>query len=112
MKRVLVAAIVFLTVRFSMDGRPYAAPAVAADQEIIHVLNRIGFGARPGDVERVRQIGLAKYIDQQLHPESIDNSRLTQKLASFETLKLSVPQLLEGYPQPAMIARQLGIRNA
>ena len=31
----------------------------AGDKAIVHVLNRIGFGPRPGDVERVRAIGLA-----------------------------------------------------
>ena len=48
-----------------------AVPAKPDDKTILHVLNRIGFGARPGDVERVRQIGLAAYIEQQLHPERI-----------------------------------------
>ena len=48
-----------------------AVPSKPDDKTILHVLNRIGFGARPGDVDRVRQIGLATYIDQQLHPERI-----------------------------------------
>ena len=43
-------------------------------QRITHLLNRIGFGSRPGDVERVRQIGIDKYIDQQLHPETISDA--------------------------------------
>jgi len=38
------------------------------DKAIVHVLNRIGFGPRPGDVEKVRAMGLQAYIDQQLHP--------------------------------------------
>ena len=41
------------------------------DQAIVHVLNRIGFGPRPGDVEKVRAMGLQRYIDEQLHPERI-----------------------------------------
>ena len=42
--------------------------------EVIHVLNRITFGPRPGDVDAVQKMGLHTYIEQQLHPESIDDS--------------------------------------
>ncbi len=59
------------------------------DDRIIHVLNRLGFGARPEDVANVRQMGLDKYIDLQLHPETIDDSALDQKLKSFPELQLS-----------------------
>ena len=41
------------------------------DKAIVHILNRIGFGPRPGDVEKVRAIGVQSYIDQQLQPERI-----------------------------------------
>ena len=46
--------------------------ALTEDQKITHLLNRIGFGARPGDVERVKRLGIDKFIDQQLHPERLD----------------------------------------
>ena len=45
------------------------------DEAIMHALNRLGYGPRPGDVERIRKMGLEKWIDQQLHPDSIDDSR-------------------------------------
>ena len=47
-----------------------AVPAKPDDKTVTHVLNRIGFGPATGDVEDVRRIGLAKYIEQQLHPET------------------------------------------
>src|SRR5689334_20436415 len=50
------------------------AAALTEDQKIIHLLNRIGFGPRPGDVERVRALGVDKFIEQQLHPERLDDS--------------------------------------
>ena len=53
------------------------------DQTILHVLNRIGFGPREGDVERVRAVGLQPYIDQQLHPERIADSSLAPRLADL-----------------------------
>jgi uncharacterized protein (DUF1800 family) len=56
-------------------------------QDITHLLNRIGFGPRPGQAERVHQIGVDKYIDQQLHPERIDDTNTTRRLSGV----VSVP---------------------
>src|SRR6478672_7436158 len=53
---------------------------LSEDQRVLHVLNRLGFGARPGDVERVRAIGVDKYIEQQLNPAKIDDSASEAKL--------------------------------
>ena len=52
------------------------APAsrLSDEQRILHVLNRLGFGARPGDVERVKAMGLESYIEQQLNPEKISDA--------------------------------------
>jgi hypothetical protein len=60
-------------------GVVLAAPVRAQESpsdhdEIVHVLNRITFGPRPGDVEAVEKMGLHNYIEQQLHPETIDDS--------------------------------------
>jgi uncharacterized protein (DUF1800 family) len=63
--------------------------------EIVHVLNRITFGPRPGDVEAVQKIGLHNYIEQQLHPEMIDDSAVEKKLAGFELLQMSPEQLTD-----------------
>ena len=68
------------------------------DQKIVHVLNRLGFGPRPGDVQKVKAIGLDKYIDQQLHPETIDDKATDAKLAPFaSSLNLSGDELMDGY---------------
>jgi uncharacterized protein (DUF1800 family) len=58
---------------------------LSEDQRILHVLNRLGFGARPGDVERVKAMGVDKYIEQQLTPEKIDDSASEAKLQNLET---------------------------
>src|SRR5512143_2064891 len=60
-----------------------ASSGLTANQRIIHLLNRIGYGPRPGDVERVKQMGIDKYIDLQLHPERIDDSGIEAKLANY-----------------------------
>ena len=49
-------------------GRTLTLPAspLTPGQQILHALNRLGYGPRPGDVERVRRMGLAAYIERQL----------------------------------------------
>jgi len=83
-----------------------AVPASPDDKTIVHVLNRIGFGARPGDVDRVRRMGLQTYIDQQLHPEKIADGALAAHLTGFETLDKSSHDIAENYFEPAVRARQ------
>src|ERR1700723_3210726 len=78
------------------------------DQAILHALNRLAYGPRPGDVERVRQMGLEKWIDQQLHPESIDDSALDTRLKNYPTLDMSARKLLAEYPPPNQAAKQAG----
>jgi len=70
---------------------------LAADQQVIHALNRLTFGARPGDVQKVRAIGLDKWIDQQLHPEKIDDSSLDQFMNHYSILHEDQNQLLQEY---------------
>jgi uncharacterized protein (DUF1800 family) len=79
------------------------------DEAILQALNRLGFGPRPGDLDRVKQMGLQKWIDRQLHPESIDDSALDARLDRFPTLKMSSTKLLEDFPQPQVAARREGM---
>src|SRR5207245_9140853 len=80
-------------------------------QRILHVLNRLEFGARPGDVERVKSIGIDNYITQQVNPEKIDDSASEAKLQNLETLRMSNAELYEKYPQPGQLLRQLQRRG-
>ena len=79
------------------------------DEAIFHALNRLAYGPRPGDVERIRQMGLAKWIDQQLDPDSINDSALDKRLEKYSTLKMSSKQLLDLYPPPNQAAKQAGL---
>ncbi len=49
-----------------------------------HALSRLAFGARPGDVERVMQIGVDRWIDQQLHPERIDDKAVEARVKKYD----------------------------
>ncbi len=78
------------------------------DEATMHALNRLAYGPRPGDVERVEKMGLEKWIDEQLDPDSIDDSALDQRLQKYPTLAMSSQQLLEQFPPPAQAAKQAG----
>jgi uncharacterized protein (DUF1800 family) len=83
---------------------------LSADEAILHALNRLAYGPRPGDVERVRQMGLAKWIDQQLNPNSIDDKALDARLENYPTLKMSSVKLIAEYPQPKQAEKQAAKR--
>src|SRR2546421_5714745 len=80
-----------------------ASQQLTEDQRIAHVLARLGFGARPVDFERVKAMGVNAYIEQQLDPDSIDDTALDARLNKLPTLALAIPTLIELYtpPKPA-----------
>jgi uncharacterized protein (DUF1800 family) len=92
----------------ALKGLPITELTV--DEAILHAMNRLAYGPRPGDVERVRQMGLAKWIDQQLTPNSIDDKALNARLENLPTLSMSSAQLIEEYPQPKQAAVQAAKR--
>src|SRR5438045_1195814 len=70
---------------------------LAADQQVIQALNRLTFGPRPGDVQKVRSMGLDRWIDLQLHPERIDDTPFDQFAARYDILKQDPNDLLKQY---------------
>jgi len=76
------------------------APSVRGDRQINHVLSRLTYGARPGDPERVRAIGVSAWIDRQLRPRTIDDSATERALAELTTLQMPITALLREYPRP------------
>src|SRR3954451_23623149 len=82
------------------------ADRIGDDAAARHVLNRLGFGGTPDDVASVRQMGVGRYIDEQLHPERIDDRAVTDRLAGFATLHLDSHTLAEKYEQPLLDARR------
>jgi uncharacterized protein (DUF1800 family) len=84
---------------------------LSAEQRILHVLNRLGFGARPGDVERVRALGIDRYIEQQLYPEKIADTVAEAKVKTLPALQLSTPELFAKYPQPNALLRLMERRG-
>ena len=85
--------------------------ALSDDQKILHVLNRLGFGARPGDIAKIKSIGLQKYIEQQLNPNSAEKPEITAKLKNFEVLKMSTDEIFAKYPNGGALLRMLEGKN-
>ena len=78
-----------------------AGALASTDSQSLHLLNRLAFGPRPGDVQRVGTMGVDAYISQQLHPDSIPlPDELQHELAAYDTLKLTSRELFEKYGPP------------
>jgi uncharacterized protein (DUF1800 family) len=100
-------AVLFLSVSLACTVPPLLAKkkdkektsSGAGDQRrALHALNRLTFGPRPGDVQRVMAIGVEKWIDLQLHPEKIDDSALNVRLEPFRTVRMNTRELAEDFP--------------
>jgi uncharacterized protein (DUF1800 family) len=110
--RVLAASLVLSLVQPAMllaaaspgwHSKRSAAQAMAEQERAAHALNRLTFGPRPGDLERVQAIGLKKWIEMQLNPEQIDDSLLEARLQSFPAMHLSQQDLLQNFPSAGVI---------
>jgi uncharacterized protein (DUF1800 family) len=75
------------------------------DQRAQHALERLTFGPRPGDLDQIRQIGVDKWLNLQLHPDDVpENPALAPRLAELESINMSPRELYLHYPPPQMIA--------
>ncbi len=87
-------------VGFAAKQRAGSDLALSERQRAVHLLNRAGFGPRPGDVEKVQQMGVERYLESQLHPSKIDDPLVEAKLKSLRTLTMSSAELIANYPRP------------
>ena len=84
---------------------------LAADEQIVHALSRLTFGAKPGDVQRVRSQGLDRWIEEQLEPARIADRELENFLGRYDVLAKDQNDLLRefaGMQQDRRQARQRG----
>jgi len=82
------------------------------DQRILHLLNRIAFGPRPGDIDRIKQVGVDRFIEEQLHPESLDDSDLETRLEVLPTQRLASAELYQFYPPPQVAEQRAAEKNS
>jgi uncharacterized protein (DUF1800 family) len=103
---VLFSAFVLMAADKKSKSKKTASDGPAQMEEsrrIQHALNRFSFGPRPGDIERVRAMGLDKWFEEQLHPERIEDAALEARLAPFRTLRMSTREMVENFPPPQLV---------
>ncbi|WP_224367710.1 DUF1800 domain-containing protein [Hyalangium versicolor] len=111
-----------LAVGCASSSKPTAAPSEPAipalalpntswseDQRALHALRRLAYGPSPRDWQEVHQVGVARWIALQLHPESVRDDTLAARLEPLSTLRLSTEELIDRYPPLRQQARELGM---
>jgi uncharacterized protein (DUF1800 family) len=97
------------------NGKPEpkktAAKNLTEEQRVIHLLDRATFGPRPGDVERVKQLGWRKYLDEQFRPERISDTVAEEKLKGLESINMTNEQIASSYPPPQVLRAALQARG-
>jgi uncharacterized protein (DUF1800 family) len=99
----LLFALLTGTVVWAASKTKPAGNALDEHQRALHALNRLTFGPRPGDVDRVAAMGVDQWIDLQLHPSKIDDSALSARLAPLRTLNMNTREIVTKFPSPQLI---------
>ncbi len=74
---------------------PLRDPALnEARDSVAHVLNRVTFGPRPGQVDAVKKMGLQAYLDQQLNPAAINDDAIEKRLGDYITLDMTSAEII------------------
>src|SRR5512134_1872819 len=103
------ALAVMLALSFALHGQTSAAGVRVEpgdERAVAHVLNRLAFGPRPGDIDRIARTGLAAWIDAQLQPQRIANDDVERRLAALTTLTLDAETIAREYVAPARQERR------
>jgi uncharacterized protein (DUF1800 family) len=107
------AATLAIGLMLLQGGTALAAPKADEDAAVIHVLNRLAYGPRPRDVEKVKAMGLEKWIAEQLEPKGpTAGPAMRSHLARLATAGLSSHELLKGYEVPREAKREIAKRQA
>ena len=110
--RAAIAALAVLAACGGNAARTAPAPSSSPQQlttaeQVHHVLDRLSFGARPGDAQAVAAMGVDRWIDQQLSPETISDSAAESRLQLFETQRKRAFELLADHPDPQEVQQRL-----
>lgn len=88
---------------------PYKKAGLTERQAAAHLLSRFSFGARPGEVDEVLQIGLENWLEQQLKA-SLPDSEVDRRLQAMDALQLSNETIANTYLTAAQVVR-IAIKN-
>src|SRR5262245_50649569 len=65
------------------------------ERRAAHLLKRLAYGPRPGDIARVAEKRAEDFIEEQLHPESLDDSKAYWLTRRIETFHMKAPDIFE-----------------
>ena len=96
----MILAVFLLGASLAAAAEPPPAPQpVMTDRErALQALNRLGYGPRPGDLEKVGAMGVDAWIELQLHPDRIPDPALSDRLKTYPSLAMTGAQLMDAYP--------------
>ena len=103
----LIALLGFSSPVSLAQGAKSAPRKLTQEQKVAHLLDRVTYGIRPGDVERVMRLGWEKYLDEQMHPERIADAAVEEKVKGLESVHLSTADLVKTYPPPQVLREAL-----
>ena len=78
-------------------GARAQAPILTPRDSARHALNRLAYGPRPGEVDRVATDGVMRWIDRQLSPRKIDDGPLATRERRFKILDYDSGELARIY---------------
>lgn len=70
-----------------------ALPTLAVNP-VLRLLNRGGYGPRPGDLQRANEMGLQAYLEEQLNPEAIDDTAADLIVQSYSYYDMDIDQII------------------
>lgn len=102
-------SLAFTVEQFNSDQRlqmPYKKEGLSEREAAEHLLSRLSFGARPGEVEKVLAIGLEKWVQQQLE-HSLPDAPLEKKLSGYDALALDNETIVNTYLNAGQVVRMM-----
>src|SRR5438477_2122213 len=99
----VVASALCAQVALARKNKETSSSQMPEQKRAIHALSRLTFGPRPGDSNRVMAMGVDNWIDQQLHPDKIDDHALEARLAPLRTLRMDTREIVENFPPDQVI---------
>lgn len=102
----LACILICLSFAFAANKNPKTASkpqTLSQHDRALHALERLTFGPRPGDIEKVIAVGVNNWIEQQLEPAQIPDPVLEKKLEQYRTLRMQPKDTAQAFPTAQMI---------
>lgn len=102
-------SLAFSVVEFSGDQRlqmPYRKEGLSEREAAEHLLSRLSFGGRPGEVEKLLAMGLEKWVQQQLE-QSLPDNEVEKRLSDFDALSLDNETIVNRYLNAGQVLRMM-----